>query len=594
MVWQQENRIIYEDFLERHRFVLILFISSFLFLSVRLFYLQVIKGSYYHKLSEEQRTHIILERAPRGIIYDEQGSELAKNRTAFVALFYPFSQDKTPTKEILDKLKTIIITKDLAARITEGWRTGKSVTLSANLTRLEMFRLQEQRLVIPGLSVVKEERREYVDPLANSHLAGYLNEVTAQELENLSKDGYKPSDWIGRRGLEQTFNSVLRGQDGGWQIEVDASGRQTRIVRHITAKPGNNLYTTINAKLQKVAYQAIAETKSGKGAVVAIDPRTGAVKIFVSVPGFDPNISFLPDFGAYLKDKSLPLFDRALQALYAPGSIFKIITFVAGVNEGRIDQSQTIFCKGYFELGDKIFKCWEKKGHGNVNLIQAMAKSCDVYFYQLGLKIGPKLMAKYARDFQLGKVTNIEIPSEKAGLIPDPEWKVKKMHEGWRQGDTVNMSVGQGFLWITPLQAAAMMSGVAARGIIYQPYIVDRIETPQGELIYQNSKRAISEVKLTDETWELLHYALKEVVKNGTGGGCYIPDLSVSGKTGTAQNPQGDDHSWFVGYAPSDKPELAVAVLIENGGSGGGVAAPIARKIFDEAFKERGLMSKLQ
>lgn len=586
MVWQQERSLVYEDFLEKYRYVIFFFSAFFVLLSARLFYLQIIRGRYYNNLSEQQRTHVILERAPRGIIYDRQGDVLVGNKIVFVGIFYPFNKGSiVPTNEILNQLKTILSIKDLSVSITNGWRTGQAVRIADNLSRSDMFRLQEQRLVLPGISVVREARRSCRIPEANSHLLGYLSEISPKELSNMSQEGYKNGDWIGRGGLEQIYNGILRGHDGGWQIEVDASGHQTRLVRHIQPIFGNNLYTTIDSRLQEAAMSALKDSSTGRGAVVGLDPRSGAVRVLVSSPGFDPNTSLTRDFSRYLTDDKLPLFNRAIQGLYPPGSIFKIITFIAALTDGNMDLRQSFACNGSFSLGNKQFRCWEKKGHGRLSLIPAFANSCNVFFYQVGLKVGPKLLETLAKQFYVGELTGIELPSEKRGLVPGPEWKMKKMNESWQQGDTVNMAIGQGPLWVTPIEMALMISAVANKGVLYQPYIVEKIVTPPGETIYQSQVRKKGEVKIPDNIRQALEFALEEVVKNGTGRACFFKNLKVSAKTGTAQNPHGKDHAWFLAFAPSEKPELAVAVLVENGGGGGAVAGPIARKIFETYFK---------
>lgn len=585
MVWQQEHRLSYEDFLERHRAVRYLLIALFLLLGARLFHLQIILGRHFFNLSERQRTHIVLERAPRGIIYDCNGDVIVGNRTTFVALFYPFSQDIMPTPAMLDRLQHILDMKNLTAQMTQGLRTGKAVRLAENLTRTEMMRLQEQRLMFPGISVVKEARREYRSPETNSHLVGYLNEITKQELDRLGDEGYKMGDWIGRSGLEQVYDGYLRGQDGGWEIEVDASGHQTQLVRYIPPAKGRSLHTSIDAKLQEVAAAALRRTSTGKGAVVGLDPRTGAVKILVSTPGFDPNAAMLPEFGRYLKNKNLPLFNRSVQALYPPGSIFKIISFAAAVAENRIDPQQAFICTGKFVFGNKTFKCWQKKGHGRMTLIPAMANSCDVYFYQMGLKEGPELIQKYARMFHLGEITGIDIPNEKRGLVPSLEWKKAKTGETWHPGDTINMAIGQGPLWVSPAQMALMISIVANRGSVYKPYIVDSVQDADGKDVYKARPKKVAAVNMPDRAWDLLQKALEVTVSEGTGHACIFDNLKVAGKTGTAQNPHGMDHAWFVAYAPVRDPQLALAVVVENGGGGSAVAAPIAREIFSAAFR---------
>lgn len=582
MVWQQEHRLIYEDFLDRYRIVVFIFVGFFLLLSFRLFLLQVIKGTYYRELSEQQRTHIVPERAPRGTIYDCRGNVLAGSKTAFVAVFYPFTQGKTPTVEIISQLKTIL-NKDLGVAITKGWRSGQAVRLADNLTREEMFRLQEKRMILPGISVVNEARRDYPDAETNAHLIGYLSEITNKELETLGHEGYYNGELMGRGGLEQMYNGLLRGQDGGWQIEVDALGHQTRVVRRIPPIIGHNLYTTIDARLQVVAGEGLRNSPTGKGAAIALDVRTGAVRCFVSAPGFDPATA-TKEYGKYLQDKRLPLYNRVVQALYPPGSTFKIVTFTGALAEGGVDSSLSYYCNGHFELGNKRFACWDKKGHGRISLIGALAGSCNVYFYQLGLKIGERIVEKYAKAYQLGEKTGIDMPSEKKGLVPGPEWKQKKMHERWQQGDTVNVSIGQGPLWVTPLQMASLVAAVANGGTFYQPYIVDHITTARGDTVFRMQPHKRGEIALDPRVWELLHRGLEEVVTNGTGRGCYFPNLKVAGKTGTAQNPHGNDHAWFVSYAPADNPELAVAVIVENGGHGGTASVPIVRKMYETYF----------
>lgn len=593
MVWQQEHRLSYEDYLEKHRVIVFLFIALFVFLFIRLFHLQVVRGNYYRGISEQQRIQRILERAPRGVIYDYKGNVIVGNKTSFVALYYPFTQDNLlPPQESINKLSSILSDNKLSSRLARGWRTGQAVRLADNLPKEEMFRLMEQRLVLPGISVVKEARREYRSPEINSHLVGYLSEISKKELESMDGDGYHTGDWIGKRGLERIYDSSLRGQDGGWQIEVDAYGKQTRLVRHIGSNVGGSLYTTIDAHLQDVAGEALSQTSTGRGAVVGIDPRSGAIRIMVSYPGYDPNLSFSPEFARYLKDKNLPLFNRAAQALYPPGSTFKIITFLGAIAEKKVSPDQTFNCTGSFAFGNKKFKCWEKKGHGQLSLKEALAKSCNVYFYQLGLKAGSAVLQSYARKFRLGEVTGADILSEKAGLMPDDEWKKKKMHESWHSGDTINMAIGQGPLWVTPLQMASLISTVANKGTVFQPHIVDKAFSSSGEEIYSYKPVIKSEIKLPDEVWNILQEALEGVVKNGTAGATYFPDLRVGGKTGTAQNPHGKDHAWFVAFAPVENPELALAIVVENGGSGGAVAAPVARKIFEEAFKKKAEINK--
>jgi penicillin-binding protein 2 len=318
MVWQQGNRLSYEDFLEKFRIVVLFFAALFVVLSLRLFYLQVIKGDYFTNLSDQQHTSIVIERAPRGEIFGSKGEVIVKNKSSFVVLYYPFSQNKISGLEIANKLEQIL-NKEITAKIGNG---HKVVKLIEKLSRNELFKVQEKRLSIPSIAVLEETSRDRAYPEAMSHLTGYLGDVSPEELENIEDEGYKVGDLMGRGGLEQQYDLDLRGQDGGWRIEVDALGHQTKMFQYIPSVKGNSLYTTIDTELQKTACEALKKSSSGKGAVVIIDPRNGAVRALVSVPGFNPDFSNSRDFSRYLRNENLPLFNRALQAVYPPGSVF--------------------------------------------------------------------------------------------------------------------------------------------------------------------------------------------------------------------------------------------------------------------------------
>ncbi len=594
MVWQREDKFSYEMFLAKHKMILVFFVFLFALLSLRLFYLQIIRGASYRKISEQQRMHNTHERAPRGIIYSDGGSMLVGNDFTYVALFYPFEQQKMPSEETIMALNKIL-NRDIKPTIDKGWRYGRVVKLADNLTTEEMFRIQEKKLALSGISVVKEPKRVYFGAEANCHITGYTGEIRADEIEELSKDGYKMGDYVGRGGIEQVYDKYLQGIDGGWQLEVNAKGHQTKAFQYVSPKIGANVYTTINTKLQSAAYEALRNSASGRGAAVAIDTRTGAVKMLVSCPGFDTNRVNSRDFNKFLKDKKLPLFNRALQASYPPGSIFKIITFAAAADLLDVGAKDTQYCTGSFELGDRWYSCWLKTGHGKINIITAMAQSCNVYFYSLGLRLGVRNLEKYAKKFYLGEKTGIDLPSEKKGFIPNPEWKKLKMKMSWLQGDTVILAIGQGALWVTPLQMADMTAAVANKGIYYKPFVVDKIADMDGRLLYNHTIRINEPIELSDTSWDLLHKSLIETVDKGTGVRSQLKDVYVSGKpdkitikvagkTGTAQNPHGEDHAWFVTYAPADKPEIAIAVIVENGGGGGLNAVPVAKKIYEAYF----------
>jgi penicillin-binding protein 2 len=593
MVWQKEDKSSYEAFLKKRKMILVFFIFLFICLSMRLFYLQIVRGGNYRKISDQQRIHNMYERAPRGIIYSADNAVLAENDFSYTALFYPFGQPWTPSNESISELNKIL-GKNIKFASDKNWKCGTFVKLADNITIEEMFKIKEQRLIFKDIFIIKKPHRIYYYPEVISHIIGYTSEMRSDETEGLSKQGYKIGDYIGRGGIEQSYDKYLHGRNGGWQIEINAKGYNVKAFKYVSPEIGASVYSTVDLKLQKAAYDALRNSSTGRGAAVVLDTRTGAVKALVSCPGFDANKSGTKDFEIYLKDKKLPLFNRSLQALYPPGSIFKIITFAAAIELLNVDVKKTMSCDGSFELGNRRYSCWYKSGHGEMNLISAMVHSCNVYFYQLGLRLGIKNLEKYAKIFYLGQKTGIDLPNEKRGFIPSPEWKKLKSKMPWLQGDTVIFAIGQGALWVTPLQMSYMMSAVANKGVYYKPYIVDRVVDFNGNEVYKHALECAGQTDLSDRTWDLMHKALLEVVENGTGKRSRLFGIKIAGKTGTAQNPHGKDHAWFVSYAPVDAPEIAIAVIVENGGGGGLNAVPVGRKIYEAYFNIESEKEKQQ
>ncbi|MDR1434142.1 penicillin-binding protein 2 [Candidatus Endomicrobiellum devescovinae] len=583
MVWQKEDRFAYENFIEKHKVILVFFILLFICLSIRLFYLQIIKGNKYKAISEQQRLHNTNERAPRGIIYSSDNDVLVSNEFFYVALYYPPDGHKEISDETLKDLE-IILGRDIKPKTDKNNKYGKVLKLADNLTKEEMFKVREQNMRLRGVSVAREPRRVYPLAEASCHVTGYTSEIKPEEIEDLSEQGYKPGDYIGRGGIEQAYDEYLQGKTGGWQVEVNARGYRVKASKYIPPEIGASIYSTINSKLQKVAYDALKNSDTGKGAAVVLDAKTGAVLSLVSCPGFDTNKIRHKEFSKFLKDKNLPLFNRALQALYPPGSIFKVVTFAAAVEVLNISPSEKVLCTGKFELGDRHYTCWYKPGHGWLDLIHATAQSCNIYFYQLGLKLGVKNLEKFSKKFYLGRKTGVDLPNEKSGFVPNPEWKKSKQKMKWLQGDTVIFSIGQGGLWITPLQMAHMMSSIANKGVCNKPYAVEKIIDVNGEELYRHKPEKEERIDLSDLTWSLLHTALLETIESGTGKRCKFKYIKVAGKTGTAQNPHGKDHAWFISYAPADNPEIVIAVIVEHGGGGGVNSVPIGRKIYEAYF----------
>jgi penicillin-binding protein 2 len=584
MVWRNKEKNTYDFFLKKHKIVLILFMCLFASLSFRLFYLQIIKGARYKRISEQQRIHNTHERAPRGIIYSADGVVLARNEFTYVALFYPFRHGQIPTNKLLKELGGVL-KRNVISAANMARKYGRFVKLADNITLNEMFQIREKKIFgLKDVTVAREPRRTYYFPEVTSHITGYVTEIRSDELGKLLEQGYKIGDYVGRGGIEQYYDKYLQGKDGGWQIEVSANGHQVKSFRYVSPKVGSNIYSTINFKLQQVAYDSLKESTTGVGAVVVLDTRTGAVRALVSCPGFDTNKVGTKEFSKYLNDKKLSFFNRAIQAMYPPGSVFKIITFAAAVELLNINPKETVQCTGNFELGDRRYSCWNKFGHGEVNLIFATAQSCNVYFYNLGLKLGIENLEKYAKKFYLGQKTGIDLPNEKKGFVPNPEWEKTRMKRSWFKGDTIIFAIGQGALWVTPLQMACIVSSVANRGTWHRPYIVDKVLEVDGREVYRHILKSDRFISLSDETWNLLHRALFETIESGTGIRSKLPGIKIAGKTGTAQNPQGKDHAWFISYAPADNPEIAMVVIVENGGGGGLNAVPIGRKIYETYF----------
>lgn len=580
MVWEGETDLVYKKFLKRlnkySTFIIIFFVT----ILIKLIYFQVLKGDYFYTLSVENSANLYVEEAPRGNIYDCNQKVLCENRPSVTVMFYPFLYQKNHElqEDLADRAEKIL--PGSKSKILSAYKTTKAVQLGNDVPRDVMFKFLEQGINFQGISVNTEQRRYYPYGNLASQLIGYIAEINQDELDDIQQKGYKQGDKIGKIGLEKQYDTYIRGINGGWLIETDATGRQMNILRHIIPKPGNDLYLTIDVELQQIAEKALEETGCN-GAIVGLDPTDGSVKILVSLPTFNPNsfISNSTERLRYMKDKNIPLYNRTIQAQYAPGSVFKIITAITLLDTKSVDTEKKFTCPGYFNLGRRTFKCWKKEGHGRMNFHEGVRNSCDVYFYNVGLITGVDPIIKHAEKFALGSPTGIDLPFEKSGFLPTSSWREKKFGKNWQKGDTVNIAIGQGYIDVTPLQLASLIASVASRGKIYKPYVVKKIISPEGKIIYEHEQEKIKEVKLPEDVWSNLESAIVDVVDSGTGQAAHIPGVKIAGKTGTAENPHGKDHAWFVCYLPVEKPKLALVVLVEHGGMGGAVAAPVAGKI---------------
>ncbi|PKN01374.1 MAG: penicillin-binding protein 2 [Elusimicrobia bacterium HGW-Elusimicrobia-1] len=589
-MWQKDPNIYYQDFIERIEAASYLFFVASAFIFASIFFFQVLRGAHYYERSERNRLYLLTARAARGDILDAYGKRMAGTMSEYGVVFYPFEQTKSDLDETIAKISSILRSPQskIAAAVLGSIRSGRLAELAPSLSREQLFAIKEDQDSLPGISVTGISDRVYSDEQINSHLIGYIGEADTAFLEKTSHLGYRRGDIIGRAGLESLYDGYLRGDDGGWQIEVDVLGKQRRFLNYISPRKGYNIKLFIDGELQRTAYEAIAQT-GRTGAAVAIEPSTGKVRLFVSVPGYRSSAAFSPfeSTGKFwkdvLNDPAKPLLNRAASGLYPPGSVFKIATFVTALQK-KVPPETTYFCGGKFDYGSRTFRCWKKEGHGRLDLAGALTNSCNVYFYNLGLRLGGEEILKTARAMQFGRATQVDFPHERSGSIPAK----LPSHGG---GESINVAIGQGAILVTPMQMAQIAAAVAVRGRVMKPIIAETASTRAGESILLNAPSKISEISLPDEVWDRLDSALASAVSDGTGRACRIDGVRVAGKTGTAQNPHGNDHAWFVCYASRAgtpaSPEIALAVLVDTGGSGGAVAAPIARRILEKYFDLR-------
>ncbi len=594
------------DYRQRFKLIFAVVLIALSFLILRLWYLQVIKGSELRQRSESNSVRLRKINPLRGMILDSYGKVLVDNQTSFDLIYIPNRpEDK---KRVISELSNLYASRSW--KIPEEFsQIGKAhpfipSKIDRNISREKLALIETRSLELPGVATEVVPIRKYVAGEMIAHIVGYVSEVSPGELEK-SNGKYGPGDMVGKYGIEKYYDAYLRGKNGAEQVEVNALGRAVRGLGKINPVPGYNLVLTIDAYLQEVAWKAM-EGKSG--AVVAMDPRDGSIYAMVSSPGFDPNLFnggiSAENWNILSRDPQHPMEQRAISGQYPPGSTYKLVVAAAALEEGLITPDTSILCTGSFDLGNHTYRCWQKHGHGMVNLHRAIVESCDVYFYSIGKKLGVDKIAQYAKKFGFGAVTGIDLPREKAGIIPTSEWKLARFKKPWQMGETISVSIGQGFNSVTPLQLAAAYSALANGGTVYRPRIVKRIEASDGRLIKAMKPEKLETLPLSPKTIELLKSGLWGVVneKRGTGGALRRSELDVCGKTGTAQViglPSNEkarralqssrsymDHALFTCFAPCRNPEIAVAVIVEHGGHGGSAAAPIARKVLD-AYDQR-------
>lgn len=572
-------------------------IAFFVVLTIRLWQLQILEGTKYRKMAEANRLRILAIPAPRGIIFDRNGSPLVRNSTYFCASIIPGEFDLKKIDSLSSVLK--VPGDEIRERLTRKDASPFApMRLKQGLSLQELAYIEARKSGFPGLVIETDVSREYTYGDTGSHLIGYLGKLSPAQAKDPAFEDIPQDAFIGQWGIEKLFDKSLRGAPGKRIIEVDALGRELRLLQETVPVKGEDVTLSIDIKLQKQAEQAFGDRA---GALVAIKPDNGEILGLISKPSFDSNLFThgisAEEWGKLLRDKKTPMLNRALQSQYPPGSTFKIITAIAGLEEGVITPETKVECKGAISYGKWQFGCWRKQGHGVVSLHRAIVESCDVYFYEVGRRLGIDRIHAYATSLGLGKETGIGLGKERKGLIPNTKWKQENRKIPWFLGETFNAAIGQGYVAATPLQMAFMMSTVANGGTAYKPALLkDRKEIVPGTK------------KIRPETIETVKKGLFGVVNEpgGTGWAAKSAGVHVGGKTGTAQvvamkdgsryyGERFRDHAWFVAFAPVEKPEIVLSVFVEHGGHGGGAAAPIAKQAIEAYFhKEEPLISDKQ
>ncbi len=579
--------------------VMYFILGAFILLFVRLFYLQLMEGEDLRRLSQHNSIRLQSLDSPRGLVFDRNEKVLVDNRAAFDLSIIPRDAKPIgPTVKSLARFLDVSVS-ELEAKLKHknGISSYQPVLLKHDIGRNALAAIEVHKLDLPGVVIDVKPQRDYLYQTSAAHLIGYLSEVNSNELKSRKYLNYKAGDLIGKFGIEKTYEQFLRGTRGCRQVEVNVTGQVVRVLNTVNSEQGNSVYLSIDYRLQAKAEELL---KGKAGAVVALDPRNGDVLALASSPTFDQN-AFINGMSR-AKWKALagnplrPMENKAVQGEYPPASTYKIITAMAGLETGIIDKKRTVFCPGSYAFGDRVFRCWKKEGHGTVNLVKALAQSCDVYFYQLGHRLGVDRIAKYARAAGLGKATGINLDQEASGLIPTAEWKRRRFGVAWQKGETLSVAIGQGYNLATPLQMAVVMAAVGNGGTLLRPLILKKIETPEGKLLFKNKPETTGQLPVSRKTLEIVRKGLWGVVHHarGTARRVRIKGMDISGKTGTAQlfGRKDDEtetegvvsshlipHAWFLAYAPSETPRIALAVIVEHGDSGSRAAAPIAREL---------------
>ncbi len=600
--------------LSRVRMLGVLVMVVIAVLVARLYVLQVVGGDAYRAKADDNRSRLIRAAAPRGNITDSDGVALVSNTAQFTVFVDPdeLPKDSREREAVIDRLAPLVSlpaayiaelkaktgTANSAAGIdakqARKTRAREPVAVAEGVSMSVLSAIDENEWQLPGVIKTVEPVRRYERGTFAAHLLGYIGPVTEDDLKNadLRKRGYHSGDFLGKDGVEKSYDYLLNGKEGGTRYEIDARGRRNKALEVFAPTVGATVRLTLERQVQEAAEKGL----TGKvGAAVAIDPRTGAVLAIASAPTFDPNVLarrplLARTWKAINDPKAAPLLDRAIAAAEPPGSTFKIVTSAAGLGENKISATDGFLCRGGLSFGGYFKRCHGT--HGTVSLNGALAKSCDVYYYQVGRLVGADTLALWAGRFGIGQASGIDLPHEKKGRMPTPTWKAKMApiygnpDTDWYPGDTANIAIGQGDIIATPLQVAQLSAAIANGGTLYTPYTVAGAKSITGETLYLAKPKVLSKIELSAQDLASIAAGMRSVVTSGTAKNAAIPGVAVAGKSGTAEKKssktgQDTNVAWFTCYAPMEKPEIAVCVMLYSGKGealhGGTAAAPIAR-----------------
>ncbi len=571
----------------RKRIFITVIVVVLLVLIGRLYQLQLVYQDEWGKKSRENSVRTVLQEPVRGLMYDRRGRLIVDNRPSYAVTLTPneFRSDMIAELAfILDLDEEVLSNRIQRAR---RWSRFVPSKIKRDVDYDVIVHLEEFRERYPGVDYVVEAKRHYNSRARMSHILGYTKEISDRQLAR-QPDIYRPGDVIGSSGIEAAYENVLRGERGYNYIVVNARGQFVADYsdgqKNVPSREGSDLFLTIDAELQAYA-EELLEDRSGS--IVAIDPETGGILALVSKPDYD--LSYFsgvtpPDVWQQLNaDTTQPLFNRAASSIYPPGSTYKLVLAAAALEDGIINERWTASCPGWYRFGNRVFRCHRAEGHGSVNVVEAIQKSCNVFFYQLMLKVGFDRWSNYGRLFGFGQRTGVGSFEETGGILPTTDYYNRIYGVGqWTRGNLISLAIGQGELSVTPMQMAVYAMLLANEGNYHQPHMVSHIYDFKSRNIFELPYET-NQVQLSKSTWDILRRSMNLVVDydGGTGRGAQVRGVSSAGKTGTSQNPHGENHAWYIGFAPYDNPKIAVAVVIENIGGGGRYAAPVAGRLIE-------------